>query len=76
MAAEMSEQQRILSIRVENQSAITAIQQYRTKIDEVRQSEKEWKKELDEGIITQREYDERVTASTQIVNEYNQNIRV
>lgn len=76
MAAEMSEQQRILSIRVENQSAITAIQQYRTKIDEVRQSEKEWKKELDDGIITQKEYDERVTASTQIVNEYNQNIRV
>ena len=76
MAAEMSEQQRILSIRVENQSAITAIQQYRTKIDEVRQSEKEWKKELDDGIITQKEYDERVMASTQVVNEYNQNIRV
>lgn len=76
MAAEMSEQQRILSIRVDNQSAITAIQNYRTKIDEVRQSEKEWKKELDDGIITQKEYDERVTASTQVVNEYNQNIRV
>lgn len=76
MAAEMSEQQRILSIRVDNQSAITAIMKYQERIADIRKEEEQWKKELKEKTITQREYDERVTASTQVVNEYNQSIRV
>lgn len=70
------QQQRILSIRVDNQQAITAIQEYKKEIDSIHEAEDEWKEALKEGEITQQEYDERMTASTQAVNEYNQEIRV
>lgn len=71
-----SEETKILEIKVEYQEAIKKIGEYKTKIDEIKDAEARYKKELKEGTITQQEYNERITAAKVKTNEYKTAIKV
>lgn len=71
-----SEETKILEIKVEYQEAIKKIGEYKTKIDEIKDAESRYKKEVKEGTITQQEYNERITAAKVKTNEYKTAIKV
>lgn len=71
-----SEETKILEIKVEYQEAIKKIGEYKTKIDEIKDAEARYKKEVKEGTITQQEYNERITAAKVKTNEYKTAIKV
>lgn len=71
-----SEETKILEIKVEYQEAIKKIGEYKTKIDEIKDAEARYKKEVKEGTMTQQEYNERITAAKVKTNEYKTAIKV
>lgn len=71
-----SEEEKILSIKVEYEEAIKAIGEYKTKIDEIKEAEKRYKDEVRDGTITQQEYNERITAAKVKTNEYRTAVNV
>lgn len=71
-----SEETKILEIKVEYQEAIKKIGEYKTKIDELKDAESRYKKEMKEGTMTQQEYNERITAAKVKSNEYRTAIKV
>lgn len=58
-----SEQTTILNIEVNYSDGVKAIAEYRTQIDELREAEKKYKKQLKDGEITQQQYNELMTES-------------
>lgn len=58
-----SEQTTILNIEVNYSDGVKAIAEYRTQIDELREAEKKYKKQLKDGEITQQHYNELMTES-------------
>lgn len=68
MADETSK--KILEIQVEYGDALEKIAQYRIEIEKIRDKQKELKKELKDGNITQQEYHKAMEASKQQISQY------
>lgn len=71
-----TEEERILTISVDYEKAIKSIAEYQSKVDELKQSEKELKQALKDGIITKEQYNQEVASSKIKTQMYNQAIRV
>lgn len=71
-----AEEEKILSIKVDYAEAIKAIAEYQSKIDELKESEKELKQQLKDGAISQQQYREEMAASKIQTQQYNEAIRV
>ena len=71
-----TEQQKILDIKVRYEDAINGIAKYKEKIDELRKAEEELRAQKDQGIVTDRQYYEQVTAIGQSITSYKENVRV
>lgn len=69
-------EERILSIKVDYAEAIKAIADYRAKLDELKESEKELKEQLKAGTISQQQYNEEVAASKIKAQQYTEAVRV
>jgi hypothetical protein len=67
--------EKILEIKVNYSDAIKKIAEYKTKIDALKDSEAELKKQLKNGEISRQQYNEELTASKTLTNEYNSTIR-
>lgn len=67
--------EKILEIKVNYSDAIKKIAEYKTKIDALKDSEAELKKQLKNGEISRQQYNEELTASKTLTNEYNNSIR-
>lgn len=72
----MAEEEKILSIKVDYAEAIKAIGEYKTKIDEIKEAEKELKQQLKDGQISQKEYNEEMAVSKIKTQQYTESIRV
>lgn len=68
--------EKILDIKVNYNEAIKAIADYQTKIDAAREAEKNLKKQLKDGEISRKQYNEEMAASKLAISEYNDAIRV
>lgn len=68
--------EKVLDIKVNYEKSIKAIAEYQTKIDEVREVEKLWKKDLKNKEISQQEYNEKIAESKLVIADYNDSIRV
>ena len=71
-----TEEEKILSIKVDYAEAIEKIADYKSKIDEIKKAEARYKKEVKEGTMTQQEYNERITAAKVKTDEYKTAIKV
>ena len=71
-----TEEDKILSIKVDYAEAIKAIAEYKAKIDELKAAERSFQKELEEGNIKQDEYNKRLIASKAKVSEYRSAVSV
>lgn len=71
-----SEEEKILSIKVDYEQAIKAIADYQSKIDDLKQSEKELKQQLQDGQISQQQYREEMAVSRIKTQQYTESIRV
>ena len=67
--------EKILDIKVNYSDAIKKIAEYKTKIDALKDSEAELKKQLKNGEISRQQYNENLTASKTLTSEYNNAIR-
>lgn len=67
--------EKILDIKVNYSDAIKKIAEYKTKIDALKDSEAELKKQLKNGEISRQQYNEELTASKTLTSEYNSAIR-
>lgn len=67
--------EKILEIKVNYSDAIKKIAEYKTKIDALKDSEVELKKQLKNGEISRQQYNEELTASKTLTSEYNSAIR-
>lgn len=74
--AQVEEQQRILDIQVKYKDAIKGIVDYKGKIEELKQAEKELKKQKEDGIIEEGEYRKQIAATDEVINQYKENVRV
>lgn len=71
-----SDEEKILSIKVNYSDAINGIVKYQEAIKELKAREDELKKQLEDGNISQEEYAKEMEATKQVIKEYNDNIRV
>lgn len=69
-------QEKILDIKVNYNSAIKAIAEYQTKIDEAREAEVKLKKQLKDGEISRQQYNEEIAASKAYIADCNDSIRI
>ena len=69
-------QERILDIKVRYDDAIKKISQYMSAIESVKQNEKDLKKQRDNGIISQEDYNKAIAAGKIKSQEYSEAIRV
>lgn len=72
----MAEEEKILSIKVDYESAIKAIADYQSKIDGLKEAERELKEQFKDGQITQQQYNEEMAASKIKTQQYKDAIRV
>lgn len=72
----MAEEEKILSIKVDYADAIKAIADYKQKIDDLKDSEKELKEQLKNGQITQQQYNESMAASKIQTQQYSEAVRI
>ena len=71
-----TEEEKILSIKIDYADAIKAIADYKQKIDDLKDSEKELKDQLKNGQISQKQYNEEMAASKIQTQQYTESIRV
>jgi len=71
-----TEQQKILDIKVRYEDAINGIVKYKEKIDELREAEAELGQQLEEQTITEQQYRTEMTAISQSITSYKENVRV
>lgn len=71
-----SDEEKILSIRVNYQDAINGIAKYNQAIQELKQKESDLKKQFKEGSITQEEYSKEMAATKAVISEYKDNVRI
>ena len=67
--------EKILDIKVNYSTAIKAIAEYQSKIDEAREAEKKLKDELKNGNISRDEYNKQMAASKAYITDCNDSIR-
>lgn len=67
--------EKILDIKVNYSTAIKAIAEYQSKIDEAREAEKKLKEELKNGEISRDEYNKQMAASKAYITDCNDSIR-
>jgi len=72
----MSENEKILDIKVRYDDAIKAITEYRRKIDELSMAEKQLTQSYKEGKISSQEYQKNIEASRAATTQYKDSIRV
>lgn len=72
----VSEEQRILDIKVKYKDAIQSIASYKKKIDELKAAEAELKEQKKAGAITDEEYQKQMVATDSVITQYKDNIRV
>ena len=72
----VTEEQRILDIKVKYKDAIQSIASYRKKIDELKAAEAELKEQKKAGAITDEEYQKQMVATDSVITQYKDNIRV
>ena len=72
----MAEEEKILSIKVDYAEAIKAIADYQQKIDDLKESEKELKKQFKDGQISQEQYREGMAASKIQTQQYSEAVRI
>lgn len=70
------EETRILNIKVEYKEAINGIVGYKKQIQALKDAEKEMKKQVDEGTVSEEEYQQALAANKIMMKEYNDAIRV
>lgn len=68
--------EKILDIKVNYNEAIKAIANYQAKIDAARNAEKQLKKQLSEGKISRRQYNEAMASTKAVIADYNDSIRI
>lgn len=71
-----TEEDKILSIKVDYAEAIKAIVDYQNKIDHLKIAEKELKEEFKEGKVNRTEYNEQLTEMKLRTQQYTESIRV
>ena len=71
-----TEEDKILSIKVDYAEAIKAIVDYQSKIDGLKEAEKELRKQFKDGQISQQEYNEEMAASKIKTQQYSEAVRV
>lgn len=72
----VTEEQRILDIKVKYKDAIQSIASYKKKIDELKAAEAELKEQKKAGAITDEEYQKQMVATDSVITQYKDNIRV
>lgn len=72
----VTEEQRILDIKVKYKDAIQSIASYKKKIDELKAAEAELKEQKKAGAITDEEYRKQMVATDSVITQYKDNIRV
>lgn len=72
----VTEEQRILDIKVKYKDAIQSIASYKKKIDELKTAEAELKEQKKAGAITDEEYQKQMVATDSVITQYKDNIRV
>lgn len=72
----VSEEQRILDIKVKYKDAIQSIASYKKKIDELKAAEADLKAQKKAGAITDEEYQKQIVATDSVITQYKDNIRV
>lgn len=70
-----SEEQKIIDIKVNYKDAINGIAQFTAKIDELKASQKELKKQFQDGDISAEEYRKQMAATDSVITQYKDNIR-
>lgn len=71
-----AEETKILEVKVETSEAVKKIAAYKTKIDGLKEAEKQYKKEVEDGTMTQKQYHEEMTKSRLEANQYRDAIKV
>ena len=66
----------VLDVKVNYEDAIKKIADYRTRLDKVKETEAELKKQLKEGAIKRKEYNQAISETKIEAAEYNEAIRV
>lgn len=72
----VTEEQRILDIKVKYKDAIQSIASYKKKIDELKAAEADLKAQKKAGAITDEEYQKQIVATDSVITQYKDNIRV
>lgn len=72
----VTEEQRILDIKVKYKDAIQSIASYKKKIDELKAAEADLKAQKKAGAITDEEYRKQMVATDSVITQYKDNIRV
>lgn len=72
----VTEEQRILDIKVKYKDAIQSIASYKKKIDELKAAEADLKAQKKAGAITDEEYQKQMVATDSVITQYKDNIRV
>lgn len=72
----VTEEQRILDIKVKYKDAIQSIASYKKKIDELKAVEADLKAQKKAGAITDEEYQKQIVATDSVITQYKDNIRV
>lgn len=72
----VTEEQRILDIKVKYKDAIQSIASYKKKIDELKAAEADLKAQKKAGVITDEEYQKQMVATDSVITQYKDNIRV
>jgi hypothetical protein len=72
----MSDEQKILDIKVRYEDAIKGITEYNRKIDELRVNELKLKAQYKQGTISQQEYSASMEATGAVIKQYKENVRV
>lgn len=72
----MSDEQKILDIKVRYEDAIKGITEYNRKIDELRVNELKLKAQYKQGSISQQEYSASMEATGAVIKQYKENVRV
>ena len=71
-----AEETKILEVKVETSEAVKKIAAYKTKIDGLKEAEKQYKKEVEDGTMTQKQYHEEMTKSRIESKTYKEAINV
>lgn len=73
MAKDITE--KVLNIKINYEDAIKAIAGYKQRIDELKAHEKELQKQLKDGTISQKQYNDEMAATKVVINNYNESMR-